>query len=557
MTAPTPTPTPGTCDQPPIVTPQIIWLQRLLLVGVVGLYLFAISPWWNTSSDSAQYLMLGANLAHGEGYILFGEPNAFVPPGFPLIIAGLTRLGLGDMFWLNAAMTVIALATVFMMYRLLRSLAPEREPFGLRLTMEDYRGTPAAEFHSSAFCYDPAFACTLAAAVLYDMYEVSTRQYSDIPFMFLMVTGLWAYQRGLQGKSALLWLGTIALAVSPWVRVVGVPLIAGAVVGLVLAPRKVPRRTVYFHAALLVAATAATLAVFFLWHQYAVRGALPQETYVGELDRFNVFRRSPLEWIASPFVNFWQTAPALADLFTDQPNIPNVVAVVFLAFPILIGMTIRLRQRQYLPLLSTVAYLGIVLLMRSLKDRYLLPVAPLLLLYFADGVRWLIERCTSRTLVAKGTVIILLSVLAIIGVNKDVKYAKELHDAEFQHEYRRPLLAAAAALRDNRREGEWFTTKWGQNLSYVSGVPYRNLYGRFGRYAQPTGDQMLRLLDKENIRLVVERMGIAPLPYCETMVDAVKHSTDWGLVLENEQFRVYRHLPTHDAAGPQQPQQSR
>jgi hypothetical protein len=556
MTLATPPAAPVPSNETSSVVRQIIWAQRFLFLGVVALYLAAISPWWNTSADSSLYLTLGQNLAHGEGYTLYGEPNAFVPPGFPLIVAGLTRLGLGDMLYLNAAMTLMALAAVFMIYRLLRNLAPEREPFGLRLLLEDSHGVQAGHVSSPAFCYDPAFACALAAAVLYDMYEVATRQYSDIPFMFLVFTGLWAYYRGLQGKSGLLWLGTIALAAAAWFRVAGLPLVAGAAVGLVLEPRKVSRRVVFLHAGLLAAAVAGTVVFFYLWHKHAVQGALPQETYAGEIDRFRVIGRSPLEWLWSPIANFWETGQSLADLLTGQANIPNIVAILLLACPILVGMTVRWKQRQCLPLVATVAYVGIILLMRSLKDRYLLPVAPLLLLYFADGARWLIERLRYRPLQAKVIVVVLLSAITVIGVFKDVKYAAGLHDTKYQRRYHQSLLDAADALRANHRPGEWFTTKWGENLAYVSSVPYRNLYGRFGRYAEPTGEQMLRLLDEQNIRLVVERMGIDPLPYCETMIDAVKHSPDWGLVYENKHHRIYRHLPTKDPSGPRPPGRS-
>jgi len=553
MTAPTPLASPQPSDEMHRVVRHILWIQRVLMLGVVGLYLAAISPWWNTSSDSSLYLMLGQNLARGEGYTLYGEPNAFVPPGFPLVIAGLTRLGLGDMLWLNAAMTAMALATVLMIYCLLRSLLPQREPFGLRLVIEDSTGAPAGQLVSRAFCYDPAFACTLAAALLYDMFEVATRQYSDIPFMLLVFTGLWAYHRGLQGRPSLLWLGTIALAATAWFRVVGLPLAAGAVVGLLIEPRKISRRVVVLHAALLTAATAATIAAFHLWHQYAVQGAVPQETYAGEIDRFRVFSRSPLEWVFCPLLNFYQTGEALADLLTGQPNIPNIVAILLLACPILLGMRVRWMQRQYLPLAITVAYVGIILLMRPLKDRYLLPVAPLLLLYLAAGVRWLIALHTNRQTLAKAAVVVLLSLLAAIGVFKDAKYAARLHDGEFQRQYRQPLIEAAAALRQNHREGEWFTTKWGENLSYLSGVPYRNLYGRFGRYAQPSPEEMLRLLDEMNITLVVDRIGIDPLPYCETMIDAVKRSPRFRLIFENKYHRIYRRLPEQSPTDRQTP----
>ncbi len=61
--------------------------RRLAWAGVAVLCLACAGPRWQMDPDGGLYLMLGENLARGEGYTLFGEPHAFVPPGFPLFLA--------------------------------------------------------------------------------------------------------------------------------------------------------------------------------------------------------------------------------------------------------------------------------------------------------------------------------------------------------------------------------------------------------------------------------------------------------------------------------------
>src|SRR5947208_11776152 len=91
--------------------------------GLVLLYLTSVSPHWFITSDSALYLMLGQSLAGGNGYTLSGQPHVHVPPGYPLLLAAMIRLGLGAMLWLNLAMIGMALVTLWLAYHLVKEQA--------------------------------------------------------------------------------------------------------------------------------------------------------------------------------------------------------------------------------------------------------------------------------------------------------------------------------------------------------------------------------------------------------------------------------------------------
>ncbi|MBI4543852.1 MAG: glycosyltransferase family 39 protein [Gemmatimonadetes bacterium] len=64
-------------------------LLRALVVAVPGTRLYA--P-WSGGSDTPAYLTLAQNLNEGKGYTYAGQPTAYRPPGYPLILATAMRL---------------------------------------------------------------------------------------------------------------------------------------------------------------------------------------------------------------------------------------------------------------------------------------------------------------------------------------------------------------------------------------------------------------------------------------------------------------------------------
>ncbi len=66
-------------------------LKKAWVILTVLLFLLLINDSWNASPDSALYLSLGESLSSGKGYVFNGAPHTFVPPGFPLILAGINK----------------------------------------------------------------------------------------------------------------------------------------------------------------------------------------------------------------------------------------------------------------------------------------------------------------------------------------------------------------------------------------------------------------------------------------------------------------------------------
>ena len=497
------------------------WRWWLLAAAIAAFYLAGLSSQWNLGSDSALYLLLGTSLAEGEGYTLFGEPHAFVPPGYPMLLALLIKTGGPSMLWLNLTMIVMGLGAVAASYFLLRSFTTVKQ----------------------------ATLCTLLVALSAVMFRHAMSQLSDVPFMLLVVAGLWCCHRGLKGGGYWLELGVLALCACCWFRVVGVPLALAAALGLAIEPRQITRRRAWINACALALGVVVTLGIFQL-RQQAAAGPLPQETYALEITRFELLDRSPLGWIAQPMVNLYESGNDLCSVFIGQ-DMPQAAAVVLLWLPILVGMGVLVRRRQYLGVLATLGYVGAILVLRPLLARYLLPVAPLLFLYYAEGLRRIVEAVPRFRAAAPRVVTACLLLMAAINLPRDVRVISRVHDADYP-ERRAVLTEAAIALRINAEASDRFVGGSENQLAYLSGgVPFVNLYGLY-RYHRPEPKHLMDVLKDQDIRLVVLSPDASKKPYEEVLHEAVPRNPDFRMVFQNSEFSIYRRRATDRIAELQQ-----
>lgn len=513
--------------------------RRFALAGLVALYLAGISGHWYITSDSAHYLMLGRNLSEGRGYTLFDQPHGKFPPGFPLWIAGMTRLGLGEMLWLNASMVAAGLATLWMSYRLLCRMAPE--PLALTLT--------------------------LALGLGYEMFLNSVRQLSDVPFMLLVTAGLWAYVRvstrsqsateppGIPvadqpprsaGSEAVLqprdvvWLlcGTAALVASCWVRIVGLPLAVAAGAALVLERRRIPRRWSLANLAVLFAGLATTTASLYALDQWA-RQELNTASYNAEMDKLAA--RTPLEVMAGPLVNVYRTGPELFRLFSGQ-EMPAPLALL-LFVPLVIGMTRYARSGHWTGMAAVVGYTAAILFLRPMLVRYLLPVAPLLLLYTVTGLRYL---ATVRFPVPARARIVGLAAMCLVALSslpKDLRLVAALHSSRFR-QFRADwpeTYAAADYLRQRSGQMRRFVATGSEEvLTYLSGVPCLRV-DRTLVMASPPVAEVAAELSRHGVDVVMIKKGLPKYPF-DTQLVALARG-DGSLLFENGLYEVYALTP--------------
>lgn len=324
-------------------------------LAIAALYLLQWVPVWIVGEDSSLYNLLGDSLASRQGYTIFGQPHVTVPPGFPALLAGAKLAGLSS-GTINALMLALALVTVQLAWRLLR----EHESWEWALPVL------------------VLFACSDTT------HDMSMQVLSDIPCAALVLLGLWMFIRWSAGRRAPLELGAIALSAAVWMRLAVIPLVVGAVLGLLLQRRKPSWRRALMACGLTAILTGASLLAFYLYYRANVQPGLP--SYAHHLQR--LASRDAVAWVTQVARNLGSACEALGNLLTGQNIRPNVIAAVLLLPLVVAGMWRRLRQNQVVGVMACLAYVGGLVMLRDFKARYLLPVSPLLMLYVADGLRW-------------------------------------------------------------------------------------------------------------------------------------------------------------------------
>ncbi|MCA9246319.1 MAG: hypothetical protein KDA42_04360, partial [Planctomycetales bacterium] len=427
----------------------------LALVGII--YLASLTPHWFDTSDSALYLMLAENLEAGKGYTLWGYPHVHVPPGFPVLLAALDVVGLGSHGGLNVAMLAMGLITIYVAYLAIRDLRGDEQAFLAVVTVLAF---------SSA------------------MHRASVRVLSDMPFMLLVWIGLLCFGRGIKRGGYWFECGTIALLASLWMRVVGLPLAAAAAVTLALIGLKNKQHRLTMNAAVLFVGTAATGFFFYLYQRhYTAAFDLPSYgsmvNKVGERSRFDILIR--------PFEQFLQTGSHFSELLTGQPNASLGMAMGILWIPVALGIWNGWRRREYLPLAVLVGYLGPLLVVRALLPRYLIPVAPILILFFLDGLRQIIaatpgvRRFAPRVLVTFCLIMLSMNVPKCIGLI----YRLQWSQAENLRGMPGEVREVAAFLHSHAGEGDLFVSPARERqlgyLSRVDSIPSAARYLETGR----------------------------------------------------------------------------
>lgn len=117
-------PEPSAFDEALLHRTRWRWLL-LAIVPVTLLYLLLQNDYWVPGGDSEVYLAIARNLVQGKGYTYNAEPVAMIPPGWPIVLAGLMLLWPTFAF-IKTAMMVFMLASLVMAYLVLLRLVSPR-----------------------------------------------------------------------------------------------------------------------------------------------------------------------------------------------------------------------------------------------------------------------------------------------------------------------------------------------------------------------------------------------------------------------------------------------
>ncbi len=182
---------------------SIIRKKHLLTVITFVAILYAIqvlSP-LRLGGDANAYLSMALSGAEGQG-LYANNPNTHFPPGYPAILAGFIKLGLGSSF-IIVALNLLAL-TIGMVcaYRLLQ----EVYDLSSRITL--------------------AICCFVLFSYIY--FQYSTRPYSEMTFLAVSILCLWLMWQSDSNKKGIHWgFFTMACLVAAWavvIRTIGITL---------------------------------------------------------------------------------------------------------------------------------------------------------------------------------------------------------------------------------------------------------------------------------------------------------------------------------------------
>lgn len=175
--------------------------------------------------DNANYFILAEGLSSGQGFTQISSPNMtpgnHFPPGYPFIMSIFMRLGYEDLLifkWLNGVFLLMS-SFVF---------------FGISLLLTKHRWF--------------SFAMGLFLLFNAHLLEYSTVMMSEIPFLFIQLSSIWAllkwHKMDAKLSSPYLYLFLALLILSIYTRTIGVALFGAALLYLLIEKR--------FKAALLV-----------------------------------------------------------------------------------------------------------------------------------------------------------------------------------------------------------------------------------------------------------------------------------------------------------------
>lgn len=333
---------------------------------VLAVYAAGVTAEWYVGHDSGLYLSLARNLARGQGYTIAGAPSAYVPPAFPVMLAGLMRAGMDSFLVMNLAMCAMGLATVAVGFLLLRQIVHR----------------------------DWALILTAIFALSAEMTQRSGEILSDVPFMLLVMTAIWLYVRGLRtdrpGRGG--WeIASLLLVAACWFRMAGFPLAGGAAIGLIIAGWRQARGRAIINAAIIAIGLLITLSIFNDAYQAAAKiGAV---AYSGIVNRPSNGLAD--KYLLKPIMHLYETTGQLSRLFFVQHMPLALCVAIFL--PILPAMFRRIRRRDAVGPLIILCYVGgLSVFLTMLITRYLLPLMPLLLVYMLEGYLIVIGYCVTK-----------------------------------------------------------------------------------------------------------------------------------------------------------------
>ena len=411
--------------------------RRWWAFGLIAVLLaVAYNGQWRVNPDSALYAELGRNLAEGHGFTYHGEPHNWVEPGLPYAIGfSFRQFGVDNFHPLMVGMLACAVASLGLTYAL----------FTL------YAGRPVAVLVTTLLGLSETF------------FRYGYHLFTDMPFLVAVLVFLVGYELIVQGKRPVVAWPLVVLSIVFMVLVRPAVITFIGAVGLACAWHVLrgPGRVRHVVLGLVV------LASFFGIKRIDPRhGARPD----GETKRESMLKSLLGERLGFAVKRtVTQHLPMMLEetmteaIFGMQlgPGLSSVVSVGVIAA----GLTLARRRVLWAAwIAATLAQMAIWLP----RERYFLPILPLVLFGLWDAGNWIARR--SPRLRATPLVVFVLLVagnLVFIG-----KFILEQRRTPFVERYEKGekarTIAMAKAVHDAVPPDATVIADLGRELSYFS-----------------------------------------------------------------------------------------
>lgn len=354
----------------------------LLLLILLAFYLLLQNGRWFSGPDTAFYISIARNIALGRGFVFNGGAVARTPPGWPLALAGAMKISPSFLFINLLPMACVLAAAGIWYFCLRRLVAPAR-----------------------------AFAIMLLSGMLFWWYCSTVQLRSEALFSLCFAAALLLAWQVAEGRAQSWRIALLVLACAAMVLVRYAGLLGWAVVGAVVVSGQL-RPALNRQWISLALTLAVTVALFFSTRHILTKVLPPQVVAppptTAPAAAADAAPRGPLdawspEMSEEPRVLGLMPGKGLADYaqqvlsagqwLTGLLWMPSHVAVSSKALGALVGLfgwflllvlavylLTQACQRQW-ALIGVAIYSGLIILRwRGSNPRYLMPVAPLLLL---------------------------------------------------------------------------------------------------------------------------------------------------------------------------------
>jgi hypothetical protein len=336
----------------------LVPIVRGVLVIFVALYALQILSPLRLNTDSGRLLSMAVSAVEGHGFLVDGQPDPF-PEGYPLLLAGLIRTGLGSTPWINTFNILCVLGSLLVFHSILKPVVdfPARIVLCL-LPLASWVWIKHAAIPLSENAY---LLLSMGALLLASRARLVPASFS------------WCW-----------WLGALLLAVAAWrIRTVGLTLVAAVAVAAMIQPAvwclaNKQRRAVLAFAAALVLILGVLLARPWF---FAASAESASSSYLAQAREGR-----QIGWLPFLTSSFDSHLRELGEIFLNFPSkrFPFFTPLLWIAgavglFAVVAGLP-RLARR--FPALAVYAgfYLTLILFWPFYDPRFWMPLLPIMFL---------------------------------------------------------------------------------------------------------------------------------------------------------------------------------